>query len=203
MKRSRLHAFSRKRIERCKHFPRLAVIETQCLKREVSVCRRARRGRGRYWRGFACGGGGAFRGRRCDLRKGFLLGSLQFGDLTRHLVLTRGDLLDGCSRLGKMPLDGLSHCDDIRLYLLHLARVRRKSGWRFRNIRDRWRRAFWTARLLCPAKLLDPVRNHLLRFGRPPKVRGACRDHLLWWLAGSLPSPGGCNWNTYGRVVAR
>jgi hypothetical protein len=34
--------------------------------------------------------------------------------------LTGGKLLDGCSHVGQVPLDGFSHRGDGRLYLLYL-----------------------------------------------------------------------------------
>jgi hypothetical protein len=67
------------------------------------------------------------RGRRWDFPKNFLVSGLQFVDLAHYLVLTSGEPLHGFSHVGKMPLDGLSHRGDIRLYLLHLLRVGRGS----------------------------------------------------------------------------
>jgi hypothetical protein len=82
-------------------------------------CPRGRlRGRRRFTRG-----GGALRGRCWNLLKNFLVGGLEFGDLAHHLILTGGQLIDTFSHVGKVPLDGLSHRGNIRLYLLYLLRV--------------------------------------------------------------------------------
>jgi hypothetical protein len=88
------------------------------------------RRRPRYRRGLAHGGGGALRGRRWDFLKDFLVSGLQLGDLAHHLFLTGGELLDGFSHVGKMALDGLSHRGNIRLYLLYMPQVGRRSGGR-------------------------------------------------------------------------
>ena len=79
------------------------------------VC--ARRGGPRFG-----GGVGIFSGN-------FHVGGLWLLDLACHLVLTGSKLLDGCSHVGKMPLDGLSHRGDIRLYLLYLLRVEGRGRW--------------------------------------------------------------------------
>ena len=79
-------------------------------------------GRRRFTRG-----GGALRGRRWNLLKNFLIGGLEFGDLAHHFILTGGQLFDAFSHVGKVPLDGLSHRGNIRLYLLYLLRVGLKS----------------------------------------------------------------------------
>jgi len=55
--------------------------------------------------------GGPWR-RRWDLLKDFLVGSLQPGDLARHLVLTGGKLVHGLPQRG-----------ETQRYLLHLLRV--------------------------------------------------------------------------------
>jgi hypothetical protein len=104
-------------------------------------CPRGRlRGRRRFTRG-----GGALRGRCWNLLKNFLVGGLEFGDLAHHLILTGGQLIDTFSHVGKVPLDGLSHRGNIRLYLLYLLRVEGGSGGRYRrdhlgrSLSNRWR----------------------------------------------------------------
>lgn len=80
------------------------------------------------------------RGRHWNLRKDFLIGGLQFGDLAHHLVLTGGELLDAFSHVGKLPLDGLSHRGDTRFYLLYLRQIGRRRSGRFRSALDCLRR---------------------------------------------------------------
>ncbi len=76
----------------------------------------------RRWSRFRSGlvrrGGGSLRGWRWDFPKDFLVSGLQLRYLMHRLVLTGGELLDGFAHVGKLPLDGLSHRGDIRLYLL-------------------------------------------------------------------------------------
>ena len=57
--------------------------------------------------------------------------------------------------------------------------------------------AFGTGRLLRPAKLQHPTRDHLLALRRPAEFRSLCRNYLLGRLAITLPSQGGCDTNTY------
>jgi hypothetical protein len=69
-----------------------------------------------YWGGLARGCGP--RGRHWNFRKDILVGGLQFGDLTRYLVLTGGEPLNGYSHVAKLSLDSLLYRGDMRLYLL-------------------------------------------------------------------------------------
>jgi PAS domain-containing protein len=74
---------------------------------------------------------------------------LHLDDLTFHLVLTGGDLLDG-----------LPQCCETLRHLLHLRRVEGGGGC---FLRDGFRSSvFGTGQWLRPAKLLDPARDHLL-----------------------------------------
>jgi hypothetical protein len=73
--------------------------------------------------------------------------------------------------------------------------------WRIRHERPN-RGAFGTDRLLRPAKLLDPTRDHLLGLRRPAEFRSPCRNYLLGRPAIGLPSQGGCDTNTYCDEVA-
>jgi hypothetical protein len=86
--------------------------------------------RPRYRRGLARRDG-ALHGRRWDLLKDFRVGGLQLGYLAHHLVLTGGELLDGFSNVGKLPLDGLSQRGDIRRYLLSLLQIGSRRSGRF------------------------------------------------------------------------
>ena len=162
--------------------------------------------RRRDWRGLARGGE-ARRWRRWNFCKDFLIGGLQFGDLAHHLVLTGGKLLDACPYVGKLPLDGLSHRDDTRFYLLYLVQIGRRRSGRFRSALDCLRRgqlnsgACGTSRGRHPAEPLDPARDHLLGLRRPAKFRGSCRDYLLCCLAVRLPSQDRCNTNANGDQI--
>jgi hypothetical protein len=79
---------------------------------------------------WTCARSQALRRRRWDFLKNFHLGGLWL-NLARHLVLTGGKLLDGCSHVGKMPLDGLSHRGNIRLYLLYCRELREGAAGAF------------------------------------------------------------------------
>jgi hypothetical protein len=84
---------------------------------KASVCWKWPRRRVRpCWAGLARGCGP--RGRHWNFREDILVGGLQFGDLTRYLVLTSGELLNGYSHVAKLSLDTPLHRGDMCLYLL-------------------------------------------------------------------------------------
>src|SRR5215469_1657337 len=73
--------------------------------------------------------------------------------------------------------------------------ARRDRRWR--SLRNRCR-----LRRLRPAKLLHPVRDHLLDLRRPSKFRSLCCERLFGCLAVRLPSQGGCNTDTNSEQEA-
>src|SRR6516165_6772545 len=99
-----------------------------------------------------------------------------------------------------MPLDGLSHHGDIRLYLLHLLRIEGRGRWLrcdllWRGLGNGYRFAF-------DGQRFNPTRDHLFGLRRPAKFRGLCRDYLPCCLA-VRPSQDGCNTNTNRDNVAK
>jgi hypothetical protein len=129
------------------------------------------------------------RRRLWHLRDWFRDGGLQPADHTRHLVLTRGELLNGFPQRAQA----------LR-YLLQLLWVEGSGSRRFRrdvlwcSLRNGYRLLFGTGRWLRPADR-DPTRNDLPGPRRPTKFRSLCRNYLLACIAVRLPSQSGCNTN--------
>jgi hypothetical protein len=118
---------------------------------------------------------------------------------------------------GGDQLDGLTLCDYIRRYLMHLLRVdgggdgfRRYVLWcslhsACQLLRTRHKRlssVFGNGGCLGPSKLLDPASDHLPGSRRPAKFWGICCDYLLGCLAVRLPSQEGSDTNKHGEQVA-
>src|SRR5689334_22560982 len=100
-----------------------------------------------------------------------------------------------------MPLDGVSHRGDVRLYLLYLLRV--EGSGRLLRCDLLWRSLRNRCRFTFDGRLLRPACDHLLRLRRPAKFWSPCRDYLLCCLAVRLPSKDGCKTNAKCDQVAK